>query len=67
MPEMAAAFPTMQQDPVLAKIPILLISGVPTEKFVTQALAISTKYLNKPSVRATGSGNPISAGQNLSP
>ena len=40
---------SMQQDPVLAKIPVLLISGVPTEKFVTQALAIGIQStLNKP-------------------
>ena len=42
-------FQAMQQDPVLAKIPVLLISGVPTEKFVTQALAIGIQStLNKP-------------------
>ena len=42
-------FQSMQQDPVLAKIPVLLISGVPTEKFVTQALAIGIQStLNKP-------------------
>ena len=42
MPEMdgIGLFQSMQQDPVLAKIPILLISGVPTEKFATQALAM---------------------------
>ena len=33
-------FQSMQQDPVLTKIPVLLISGVPTAKFVTQALAM---------------------------
>ena len=51
MPEMdgSGLFQAMQQDPVLAKIPILLISGVPTEKFVTQALAIGIQStLNKP-------------------
>ena len=51
MPEMDGTdlFQSMQQDPVLAKIPVLLISGVPTEKFVTQALAIGIQStLNKP-------------------
>ena len=51
MPEMDGIdlFQSMQQDPVLAKIPVLLISGVPTEKFVTQALAIGIQStLNKP-------------------
>ena len=51
MPEMdgIGLFQAMQQDPVLAKIPILLISGVPPEKFVTQALAIGIQStLNKP-------------------
>ena len=51
MPEMdgIGLFQSMQQDPVLAKIPVLLISGVPTEKFVTQALAIGIQStLNKP-------------------
>ena len=51
MPEMdgIGLFQSMQQDPVLAKIPVLLISGVPTEKFVTQALAIGIQgTLNKP-------------------
>ena len=51
MPEMEGTdlFQSMQQDPVLAKIPVLLISGVPTEKFVTQALAIGIQStLNKP-------------------
>ena len=33
----------MQQEPVLAEIPVLLISGVTTEKFVTQALMIGVK------------------------
>ena len=45
MPEMdgIGLFQSMQQDPVL------LISGVPTEKFVTQALAIGIQStLNKP-------------------
>ena len=42
-------FQSMQQDPVLAKIPVLLISGVPTEKFATQALAIGIQStLTKP-------------------
>ena len=51
MPEMdgIGLFQAMQQDPVPAKIPVLLISGVPTEKFVTQALAIGIQStLNKP-------------------
>ena len=51
MPEMDGTdlFQSMQQDPVLAKIPVLLISGVPTEKFVTQALATGIQStLNKP-------------------
>ena len=51
MPEMdgIGLFQSMQQDPVLAKIPVLLISGVPTEKFVTQAPAIGIQStLNKP-------------------
>ena len=51
MPEMdgIGLFQSMQQDPVLAKISVLLISGVPTEKFVTQALAIGIQStLNKP-------------------
>ena len=45
MPEMdgIGLFQSMQQDPVLAKIPVLLISGVPTEKFVTQALAVGVQ------------------------
>ena len=51
MPKMdgIGLFQSIQQDPVLAKIPVLLISGVPTEKFVTQALAIGIQStLNKP-------------------
>ena len=51
MPEMdgIGLFQSTQQDHVLAKIPVLLISGVPTEKFVTQALAIGIQStLNKP-------------------
>ena len=51
MPEMDGTdlFQSMQQDPVLAKIPVLLISGVPTEKFATQALAmVIQSTLNKP-------------------
>ncbi len=51
MPEMdgIGLFQSMQQDPVLAKIPVLLISGVPTEKFVTQALAMGIQStLTKP-------------------
>ena len=51
MPEMDGTdlFQSMQQDPVLAKIPVLLISGVPTAKFATQALAIGIQStLNKP-------------------
>ena len=50
MPEMdgIGLFQSMQQDPVLAKIPVLLISGVPTEKFATQALAMGIQStLNK--------------------
>ncbi len=51
MPEMdgIGLFQAMQQDPVLAKIPVLLISSVPNEKFVTQSLAIGIQStLNKP-------------------
>ena len=51
MPEMdgIGLFQAMQQYPVLAKIPVLLISGVPTEKFATQALAMGIQStLNKP-------------------
>ena len=51
MPEMDGIdlFRSMQQGTVLAKIPVLLISGVPTAKFVTQALAIGIQStLNKP-------------------
>ena len=51
MPEMDGIdlFRSMQQGTVLAKIPVLLISGVPTEKSVTQALAIGIQgTLNKP-------------------
>ena len=51
MPEMDGTdlFQSMQQDPVLAKIPVLLISGVPTKKFATQALATGIQStLNKP-------------------
>ena len=51
MPEMDGIdlFQAMQQNPVLAKIPVLLISGVPTEKFATQALAMGIQStLNKP-------------------
>ena len=51
MPEMdgIGLFQSMQQDPVLAKIPVLLISGVPTEKFATQALALGIQStLNTP-------------------
>ena len=51
MPEMEGTdlFQSMQQDPVLAKIPVLLISGVPTEKFATQALAMGIQStLSKP-------------------
>jgi|TARA_B100001093_G_scaffold33250_1_gene28801 DNA-binding response OmpR family regulator len=36
-------FQSMQQEPVLAEIPVLLISGVTTEKFVTQALMIGVQ------------------------
>ena len=51
MPEMdgIGLFQSMQQDPALARIPVLLISGVPTEKFATQALATGIQStLNKP-------------------
>ena len=51
IPEMdgIGLFQSMQQDPVLAKIPVLLISGVPIEKFATQALATGIQStLNKP-------------------
>ena len=51
MPEMdgIGLFQSMQQDPVLAKIPVLLISGVPIEKFATQALAMGIQStLSKP-------------------
>jgi two-component system chemotaxis response regulator CheY len=51
MPEMdgISLFQSMQQDPVLAKIPVLLISGVPNEKFATQALAMGIQStLTKP-------------------
>jgi len=51
MPEMdgISLFQSMQQDPALAKIPVLLISGVPTEKFATQALAMGIQStLTKP-------------------
>ena len=51
MPEMDGTdlFQSMQQDHVLAKIPVLLISGVPTEKIATQALAMGIQStLNKP-------------------
>ena len=51
MPEMDGIdlFWSIKQDPVLAKIPVLLISGVPTEKFATQALAMGIQStLNKP-------------------
>ena len=42
-------FQSMQQDPVLTEIPVLLISSVPTEKFVTQALAVGVQStLTKP-------------------
>jgi two-component system chemotaxis response regulator CheY len=49
MPEMdgISLFQSMQQDPVLAKIPVLLISGVPTEKFATLAMGIQST-LTKP-------------------
>ena len=51
MPEMdgIGLFQSMQQDPDLAKIPVLLISGVPTGKFATQTLATGIQStLNKP-------------------
>ncbi|MDG2196713.1 MAG: response regulator [SAR324 cluster bacterium] len=51
MPEMdgISLFQSMKQEPVLAKIPVLLISGVPTEKFATQALAMGIQStLTKP-------------------
>ena len=54
MPEMdgIGLFQSMQQDPVLAKIPVLLISGVPTTKFVTQALAMEIQSTLNQSFRA---------------
>ena len=54
MPEMDGIdlFQSMQQDPVLAKIPVLLISGVPTEKFATQALAMEIQSTLNQSFRA---------------
>ena len=54
MPEMdgIGLFQSMQQDPVLAKIPVLLISGVPTAKFVTQALAMEIQSTLNQSFRA---------------
>ena len=54
MPEMdgIGLFQSMQQDPDLAKIPVLLISGVPTEKFVTQALAMEIQSTLNQSFRA---------------
>ena len=51
MPEMdgISLFQSMQQNPTLAKIPVLLISGVPTEKFAKQALAMGIQSpLTKP-------------------
>ena len=51
MPEMdgISLFQSMKQEPVLAKIPVLLVSGVPTEKFATQALAMGIQStLTKP-------------------
>ena len=51
MPEMdgISLFQSMQQNPTLAKIPVLLISGVPTEKFAKQALAMGIQgTLTKP-------------------
>ena len=51
MPEMDGIdlFRSMPLDPALAKIPVLLISSVPTEKFATQALAIGIQStLTKP-------------------
>ena len=42
-------FQSTQQNLVLAEIPVLLISGIPTEKFVTQALAVGVQStLTKP-------------------
>ena len=54
MPEMDGIdlFRSMQQDPVLAKIPVLLISGVPTAKVVTQALAMEIQSTLNQSFRA---------------
>ena len=54
MPEMDGIdlFRSMQQGPVLAKIPVLLISGVPTEKFATQALAMEIQSTLNQSFRA---------------
>ena len=54
MPEMdgIGLFQSMQQDPALARIPVLLISGVPTKKFVTQALAMEIQSTLNQSFRA---------------
>lgn len=54
MPEMdgIGLFQSMQQDPALARIPVLLISGVPTAKFVTQALAMEIQSTLNQSFRA---------------
>ena len=54
MPEMDGIdlFRSMQQGTVLAKIPVLLISGVPTAKFVTQALAMEIQSTLNQSFRA---------------
>ena len=54
MPEMDGIdlFRSMQQGTVLAKIPVLLISGVPTEKFATQALAMEIQSTLNQSFRA---------------
>ena len=51
MPEMEgiSLFQSMQQDLVLAEIPVLLISGIPTEKFEPEALAVGVQStLTKP-------------------
>ena len=51
MPEIEgiSLFQSMQQDLVLAEIPVLLISGILTEKFVTEALAAGVQStLTKP-------------------
>ena len=38
-------FQSMRQYLVLAEIPVLLTSGIPTEKFVTQVLAVGVQSI----------------------